>query len=86
MTPVVKRILKLIVGWFFLVLGVIGLFLPILQGFLFIAIGLVILSEESEIAKRWLTWLKRKYPQPYARFTLFKRKLFKKFSRKPSSP
>ena len=34
----VKRILVLIVGWAFILLGVVGLFLPILQGILFIAI------------------------------------------------
>lgn len=79
--PVVRRILILIVGWFFLILGVIGLFLPILQGFLFLAMGLAILSKESETANRILKWLKRKYPQPYARFILLKRKILRRFSR-----
>ena len=31
-------------GWIFMVLGVFGLFLPILQGILFLAIGMVLLS------------------------------------------
>ncbi len=84
-TPVVRRILILVVGWFFLILGVIGLFLPILQGFLFLAIGLAILSKESETANRILKWLKRKYPQPYARFTLLKRKILRRFSRNSDS-
>ena len=31
-------------GWIFMVLGVLGLVLPILQGILFLAIGMVLLS------------------------------------------
>jgi uncharacterized protein len=41
-----KRILVLIVGWGFILLGIVGLFLPILQGVLFILIGLIIVSSE----------------------------------------
>ena len=41
-----KRILLLIVGWAFILLGIIGLFLPVLQGVLFLLIGLMILSGE----------------------------------------
>lgn len=81
MLPVVKRILKLTLGWLFIILGVLGLFLPLLQGFLFLAIGLAVLSTESTRAKKILIWLKRKYPKPYARFALLKRKLFKRFAK-----
>jgi len=35
------------VGWVFVVLGVLGLFLPILQGVLFLLIGLFLLSSVS---------------------------------------
>ena len=57
-----KRIGMLIIGWFFVGLGVLGLFLPILQGILFIMIGLVILSSRSEMVKRWLKHLEERYP------------------------
>ena len=49
-------------GWIFIVLGVLGLFLPILQGILFLAIGGMLLSMESPTAKRILARLRRKYP------------------------
>ena len=40
----VKPILVQALGYGFLVLGVLGMFLPILQGFLFIFVGLIVLS------------------------------------------
>jgi uncharacterized membrane protein YbaN (DUF454 family) len=58
-----KRILVLIVGWAFIVLGIVGLFLPILQGVLFILIGLLILSSEYVWAHHLLSQLKQRFPQ-----------------------
>jgi uncharacterized membrane protein YbaN (DUF454 family) len=58
-----KRILKIATGWMFVVLGVLGLFLPILQGILFLAIGFSILATEYPWAKRWLDWLRAKFPR-----------------------
>ena len=49
-------------GWIFIVLGVLGLFLPILQGILFLAIGGMLLSMESPTAQRILDRLRSKYP------------------------
>lgn len=57
------RIAKLVIGWFFVVLGVVGLFLPILQGVLFLAIGLAILATEQVWAHRLLTWLRHRFPR-----------------------
>lgn len=65
-----KRLLILIVGWFFVVLGFIGLFLPILQGFLFLGIGLYLLSLESVWARRKLDWLRRRYPNAAGAFEM----------------
>jgi uncharacterized membrane protein YbaN (DUF454 family) len=58
-----KRILILMVGWAFILLGIVGLFLPILQGVLFILIGLVILSSEYVWAHHLLTRLKERFPK-----------------------
>ncbi len=58
-----KRILVLVVGWFFVLLGIIGLFLPILQGVLFILVGLIILSSEYVWAHHLLRRLKEKFPK-----------------------
>jgi uncharacterized protein len=38
-----KRIARITIGWNFIVAGIAGLFLPLLQGVLFLMIGLVIL-------------------------------------------
>lgn len=54
--------LKLFLGWVFLVLGIAGLVLPFLQGILFIAIGLWLLSHELEWAHRKREWLLRRFP------------------------
>jgi uncharacterized membrane protein YbaN (DUF454 family) len=55
---VLWRILRLTAGWSLIAVGVVGLFLPILQGFLFILSGLAILSTESPWARRLLDKLK----------------------------
>jgi uncharacterized membrane protein YbaN (DUF454 family) len=57
-----KRIVRLIAGFLLLVLGFIGLFLPVLQGILFIILGLLLLAPESEIIRSGLEKLKKRYP------------------------
>lgn len=56
--PAWKRVLRIGGGMVFLVLGIIGFFLPILQGFLFTLIGLTLLSRESRRVRRLLYWLR----------------------------
>lgn len=56
------RWLRPALGWTFLVLGVAGLALPFLQGILFIAIGLWLLSHEWEWARRKREWLLGRFP------------------------
>ena len=70
-----KRIGMLIIGWFFVGLGVLGLFLPILQGVLFIMIGLVILSSRSEMVKRWLKHLEERYPHHHERMEKWRERM-----------
>jgi uncharacterized membrane protein YbaN (DUF454 family) len=50
-------------GYFFLVLGVIGLVVPVLQGILFISIGLIILAKTAPWAERLLERFRNRYPQ-----------------------
>jgi uncharacterized membrane protein YbaN (DUF454 family) len=59
----IKRIVLLIVGWGFIFLGIIGLFLPVLQGILFILVGLIILSAEYTWAHRLLEKAKARFPR-----------------------
>jgi Putative transmembrane protein (PGPGW) len=61
-TTRLKAILWQALGYGFLVLGVLGMFLPILQGFLFLAIGLIILARHAPWAERLLNYLREKSP------------------------
>jgi uncharacterized membrane protein YbaN (DUF454 family) len=56
---------KIIVGIGFLGLGFIGLFLPVLQGVLFMLVGLAILSTESRRVRRLRDEIKRRHPGPW---------------------
>jgi uncharacterized membrane protein YbaN (DUF454 family) len=63
MNASLKRALVLLVGWSFIVLGIVGLFLPILQGVLFLFIGLIILSSEYVWAHHLITRLRQRFPK-----------------------
>jgi len=52
----------LVIGWALIALGVVGLFLPVLQGVLFILLGLYVLSRESTTARQWLDRLRARHP------------------------
>jgi uncharacterized membrane protein YbaN (DUF454 family) len=70
-----KKVGILIIGWFFIGLGIIGLFLPVLQGILFILIGLAILSTRSELVKRFLKHLEERYPGHHKRVEIWREKI-----------
>jgi uncharacterized membrane protein YbaN (DUF454 family) len=70
-----KRIGILIIGWIFIGLGILGLFLPVLQGILFIMIGLAILSSRSEMIRRFLKHLEERYPHQYERMAARKERI-----------
>lgn len=57
-----KDIMILAAGWVFIVLGFLGLFLPVLQGILFLLIGLYLLSRKSPRAKKFLRRLQQRFP------------------------
>ena len=63
MKPGVKRILVLVAGWSFILLGIAGLFLPFLQGVLFILVGLIILSSQYARARLLLRKLRERFPK-----------------------
>jgi uncharacterized membrane protein YbaN (DUF454 family) len=58
-----RRWLRLTLGCIFIVLGVAGLVLPILQGVLFLAIGLGLLSRDVPWARRILERLRARHPE-----------------------
>lgn len=57
-----KRILILSLGWVLVLFGVVGLFLPFLQGILFLLAGLYVLSLESKMARYWLERFRKRHP------------------------
>jgi len=63
-----KSISIKLAGWAFIFLGILGLFLPILQGILFLLVGLFLLSEESPWAKKLLDKLRAKFPNVSRKF------------------
>ena len=66
-----RKVFDWIAGLSLIVLGIVGLFLPVLQGVLFILAGLAILSSHSPLALRILEALKAWLRQ--ARDRVFKR-------------
>jgi len=63
MTPTFKRKLLVAGGCIFLVLGVLGLFLPILQGLLFLFVGLILLAKAQPRFRLLKMRLKKRYPR-----------------------
>jgi hypothetical protein len=58
----VNTLLFVLLGWSFVVLGIIGLFVPVVQGVLFLLIGLFVLSSKYSWARRLLHQLRRRFP------------------------
>lgn len=62
-TTLMKTVLMQGLGYLFLFLGVIGLVLPIMQGLLFLAIGMIILAKTAPWAGRVLGNFRARYPK-----------------------
>ena len=58
-----RRFLRITLGMTFLLLGVAGLVLPVLQGILFLFIGIVLLAPDIPIFRRLLTQLEERFPR-----------------------
>lgn len=63
MKAALNHILKLILGWTLVFLGILGLFLPILQGVLFLVLGFALLSTESEWVRNKINAFMARYPK-----------------------
>ena len=79
--PLGIRVTLLVLGWFMVILGIIGIFLPILQGFAFIFIGLVMLSIASDRVHNWLERVLGRRPSIQQRYMRLRLRLHRKFSR-----
>jgi len=78
MVALARKTLIHMVGWTFILLGIVGLFLPVLQGVLFLLIGLLILSKESQRAKDLLHRIEKRYPVQYRKMHEFNERLKKR--------
>jgi hypothetical protein len=63
MKAAVIRIGKLCFGWLLVALGLLGLFLPILPGILFLALGAALLSSESLWVRQKIDFVVARYPR-----------------------
>jgi uncharacterized membrane protein YbaN (DUF454 family) len=66
-----KRLAFIVAGWVLLMLGAVGLFLPILPGVLLMVVALSILSVEYTWARRWMSTLRRRFPATDKRLQVF---------------
>jgi hypothetical protein len=55
-------VLRHVAGWGLLLLGVAGLFLPVIQGWLLIGLGALLLSPDVPLFARLVDWIERKFP------------------------
>lgn len=61
-----KRIFVLTIGVVFIILGLFGLILPLLQGIIFLAIGLILISLCSQKFRLWVNKHTQPYPQLFS--------------------
>lgn len=58
----IRKPLMMALGFLCLIMSVIGGLLPVLQGWIFFVIALYIFAQESETARRWIKWARRRWP------------------------
>jgi len=74
-TSTKAKIIRLSLGYGFLLFGFVGGFIPVLQGWVFIALGLILLKDHALWARRLSVWLRRKYPNVRPAFKVAFRKI-----------
>jgi uncharacterized membrane protein YbaN (DUF454 family) len=66
-----KQIVRISLGSIAIILGLVGLVVPILQGWLFLALGALLLSVDFPFFDRMVTWIENRIPpvkKPLERF------------------
>lgn len=79
--PLWAKAVFLVVGWMLVLLGIAGLFLPVLQGFLLLVPGLAILSMVSDRVHAFLRARFRRWPRGWRRLEKFRRRVERKIVR-----
>ncbi len=86
MRAVVVRVLRHAFGWGFLALGVVGLVLPVLQGWLLIALGALLLSADVPLFGRLVVWVENRFPVVGSAIRRLRRRLFPGDDEPPQAP
>ncbi|MCK9275752.1 MAG: hypothetical protein M0P57_11760 [Syntrophales bacterium] len=59
----IYRVSRIALGVMFLILGIAGFIFPILQGWLFVAIGAILLSRDIPLFRRLIKWIDHRFPR-----------------------
>ncbi|MEW6336632.1 MAG: hypothetical protein ACOY3Y_16640 [Acidobacteriota bacterium] len=70
-----RGVLRHVAGWGLLCLGVAGLFLPILQGWLLIALGALLLAPDVPLFARIVCWVEDRHPRVRGVLEALRRKI-----------
>jgi len=73
--PLWVRVLVLVVGWLLILIGIAGLFLPVIQGGLSLALGFALLSLGSQTVHLWLRGLMGRWPGLWKRMERLRRRI-----------
>ena len=73
--PAWLRISVITLGWLLILLGIVGLFLPILQGGLMLALGFALLSIGSQTIHLWFRSFMGRWPRIWKRVEKLRRKI-----------
>jgi hypothetical protein len=68
-------------GWSLLGLGLLGLVLPFLQGFLFLALGTFVLRHQYLWAHRGMGWIEQRWPRTVAQVERLEMRMIQRVSR-----
>ena len=74
-----RKVWRHVVGWPLLLLGIVGLALPFLQGILFIVIALTVLAPEVPAFRRLIAAMKRRYPAAFEKAAGIRAELRRRF-------
>ena len=73
--PLWVRMTTIVVGWLLVVIGIVGIFLPVLQGGISLALGLALLSISSQWVHLRLRKLLARWPRLWKQMEKLRRKL-----------
>ena len=85
MRPVV-RILRQVLGWLALLVGVVGLVIPVFPSIPFFAVGALLLAPHVRVFRRLSAWIHKKYPRFRGPLRFFREIKERRHAAPPSTP